>query len=219
MLNITAMFFLHTGGGYECSRDRCGETRNEQHACHCSDDCLARGDCCTNYKKLCKGLQLYLTSSLQMFRGFCPLLISPTMRCNEDVSFYYKSACVCVTCVKKYEHSISVVDLESWNLENTTFEFIDTMFLYWCWPKKAGHLWSQLLALKSILGRFNWGQMHLSGPVSLLGLILFLKDMLLRNSSSASVSVAHRAEICHVFTLLVQKYLFMPVRLCYHRSN
>lgn len=62
MLNITAMFFLHTEGGYECSRDRCGETRNEQHACHCSDDCLARGDCCTNYKKLCKGLQLYLTS-------------------------------------------------------------------------------------------------------------------------------------------------------------
>lgn len=52
---------------------------------------------------------------LQMFRGFCPLLISPTMRCNEDVSFYYKSACVCVTCVKKYEHSISVVDLESFS--------------------------------------------------------------------------------------------------------
>uniref|UniRef100_A0A7N8WPM1 Ectonucleotide pyrophosphatase/phosphodiesterase 2 n=1 Tax=Mastacembelus armatus TaxID=205130 RepID=A0A7N8WPM1_9TELE len=41
--------------GYECRKDRCGETRNEQHACHCSDDCLARGDCCTNYKTLCKG--------------------------------------------------------------------------------------------------------------------------------------------------------------------
>uniref|UniRef100_A0A3B5AZG4 Ectonucleotide pyrophosphatase/phosphodiesterase 2 n=1 Tax=Stegastes partitus TaxID=144197 RepID=A0A3B5AZG4_9TELE len=46
---------LRTEGGYECSKDRCGETRNEQHACHCSDDCLSRGDCCTNYKKLCKG--------------------------------------------------------------------------------------------------------------------------------------------------------------------
>uniref|UniRef100_A0A8C4NK51 SMB domain-containing protein n=1 Tax=Dicentrarchus labrax TaxID=13489 RepID=A0A8C4NK51_DICLA len=46
---------LRTEGGYECSKDRCGETRNEQHACHCSDDCLARGDCCTNYKTLCKG--------------------------------------------------------------------------------------------------------------------------------------------------------------------
>ncbi|KAM7382386.1 hypothetical protein PAMP_002115 [Pampus punctatissimus] len=46
---------LRTEGGYECSKDRCGETRNDQHACHCSDDCLARGDCCTNYKTLCKG--------------------------------------------------------------------------------------------------------------------------------------------------------------------
>lgn len=52
--------FLYTDGGYECSKDRCGETRNEQHACHCSDDCLTRGDCCTNYKTLCKGLQLQI---------------------------------------------------------------------------------------------------------------------------------------------------------------
>ncbi|KAG7251906.1 hypothetical protein CRUP_031634, partial [Coryphaenoides rupestris] len=47
---------LRTEGGYECTKDRCGETRNDQHACHCSEDCLARGDCCTNYKSLCKGL-------------------------------------------------------------------------------------------------------------------------------------------------------------------
>ncbi|XP_056141794.1 ectonucleotide pyrophosphatase/phosphodiesterase family member 2 isoform X2 [Lampris incognitus] len=46
---------LRTEGGYECTKDRCGETRNEQHACHCSEDCLTRGDCCTNYKTLCKG--------------------------------------------------------------------------------------------------------------------------------------------------------------------
>ncbi|KAM9309834.1 autotaxin isoform 3-T3 [Pholidichthys leucotaenia] len=46
---------LRTEGGFECSKDRCGETRNDQHACHCSDDCLNRGDCCTNYRKLCKG--------------------------------------------------------------------------------------------------------------------------------------------------------------------
>ncbi|KAF3840323.1 hypothetical protein F7725_019040 [Dissostichus mawsoni] len=46
---------LRTEGGYECSKDRCGETRNEHHACHCSEDCLARGDCCTNYRTLCKG--------------------------------------------------------------------------------------------------------------------------------------------------------------------
>ncbi|XP_043117298.1 ectonucleotide pyrophosphatase/phosphodiesterase family member 2-like isoform X3 [Puntigrus tetrazona] len=46
---------LKTAGGFECSKDRCGETRNEQHACHCSEDCMAKGDCCTNYRSLCKG--------------------------------------------------------------------------------------------------------------------------------------------------------------------
>ena len=51
----------YTEGGYECSKDRCGETRNEHHACHCSEDCLARGDCCTNYRTLCKGLPLSWT--------------------------------------------------------------------------------------------------------------------------------------------------------------
>ncbi|XP_065102349.1 autotaxin isoform X1 [Paramisgurnus dabryanus] len=45
---------LKTDGGFECSKDRCGETRNEHHACHCSEDCMAKGDCCTNYKSLCK---------------------------------------------------------------------------------------------------------------------------------------------------------------------
>ncbi|XP_049336513.1 ectonucleotide pyrophosphatase/phosphodiesterase family member 2 isoform X2 [Astyanax mexicanus] len=46
---------LRTEGGFQCSKERCGETRNDQHACHCSDDCLTKGDCCTNYKTLCKG--------------------------------------------------------------------------------------------------------------------------------------------------------------------
>ncbi|CAB1351086.1 unnamed protein product, partial [Coregonus sp. 'balchen'] len=44
---------LKTAGGFECSEDRCGETRNDEHACHCSEDCLEKGDCCTNYKALC----------------------------------------------------------------------------------------------------------------------------------------------------------------------
>uniref|UniRef100_A0A8C2F2X0 SMB domain-containing protein n=1 Tax=Cyprinus carpio TaxID=7962 RepID=A0A8C2F2X0_CYPCA len=30
---------LKTVGDFEYSKDRCGETRNEQHACHCSEDC------------------------------------------------------------------------------------------------------------------------------------------------------------------------------------
>uniref|UniRef100_A0A3B5B920 Ectonucleotide pyrophosphatase/phosphodiesterase family member 2-like n=1 Tax=Stegastes partitus TaxID=144197 RepID=A0A3B5B920_9TELE len=46
---------LKTEGGFECTQDRCGEERNENHACHCSEDCLERGDCCSNYKSLCKG--------------------------------------------------------------------------------------------------------------------------------------------------------------------
>uniref|UniRef100_W5LEL5 Ectonucleotide pyrophosphatase/phosphodiesterase 2 n=1 Tax=Astyanax mexicanus TaxID=7994 RepID=W5LEL5_ASTMX len=46
---------LKTAGGFECSEDRCGENRNEDYACQCSEDCLEKGDCCTNYKSLCKG--------------------------------------------------------------------------------------------------------------------------------------------------------------------
>ncbi|XP_056154936.1 ectonucleotide pyrophosphatase/phosphodiesterase family member 2 [Lampris incognitus] len=45
---------LKTAGGFECTKDRCGEDRNEDHACHCSADCMERGDCCTNYKSLCQ---------------------------------------------------------------------------------------------------------------------------------------------------------------------
>ncbi|XP_038600978.1 ectonucleotide pyrophosphatase/phosphodiesterase family member 2 isoform X1 [Tachyglossus aculeatus] len=46
---------LKTARGWECTKDRCGEARNEENACHCSEDCLARGDCCTNYQVVCKG--------------------------------------------------------------------------------------------------------------------------------------------------------------------
>uniref|UniRef100_A0A669DKF6 Ectonucleotide pyrophosphatase/phosphodiesterase 2 n=1 Tax=Oreochromis niloticus TaxID=8128 RepID=A0A669DKF6_ORENI len=64
---------LRTEGGYECSKDRCGETRNEQRACHCSDDCLARGDCCTSYKKLCKGDTSWLQDDCEEIKApECP---------------------------------------------------------------------------------------------------------------------------------------------------
>ncbi|XP_048364554.1 ectonucleotide pyrophosphatase/phosphodiesterase family member 2 [Sphaerodactylus townsendi] len=46
---------LKTAGGWECTKERCGETRNEDYACQCSEDCLARGDCCTNFQVVCKG--------------------------------------------------------------------------------------------------------------------------------------------------------------------
>lgn len=48
--------------GWECTKDRCGEVRNEENACHCSEDCLSRGDCCTNYQVVCKGTCLSTTS-------------------------------------------------------------------------------------------------------------------------------------------------------------
>ncbi|XP_045575264.1 ectonucleotide pyrophosphatase/phosphodiesterase family member 2 isoform X2 [Salmo salar] len=64
---------LRTEGGFECSKERCGETRNDQHACHCSEDCLAKGDCCTNYKTLCKGDTTWLQDDCEDIRSHeCP---------------------------------------------------------------------------------------------------------------------------------------------------
>ncbi|XP_012681906.1 ectonucleotide pyrophosphatase/phosphodiesterase family member 2 [Clupea harengus] len=64
---------LKTEGRYECSKERCGETRNDQHACHCSEDCLAKGDCCTNYKSLCKGDVPWLTEECEEITSHeCP---------------------------------------------------------------------------------------------------------------------------------------------------
>uniref|UniRef100_A0A8C7L6Q0 Ectonucleotide pyrophosphatase/phosphodiesterase 2 n=1 Tax=Oncorhynchus kisutch TaxID=8019 RepID=A0A8C7L6Q0_ONCKI len=64
---------LRTEGGFECSKERCGETRKDQHACHCSEDCLAKGDCCTNYKTLCKGDTTWLQDDCEDIRTHeCP---------------------------------------------------------------------------------------------------------------------------------------------------
>ncbi|XP_057184747.1 ectonucleotide pyrophosphatase/phosphodiesterase family member 2 isoform X1 [Triplophysa rosa] len=64
---------LKTEGGFECSKERCGETRNEQHACHCSEDCMAKGDCCTNYRSLCKGDVPWLQEECEEIKNHeCP---------------------------------------------------------------------------------------------------------------------------------------------------
>ncbi|KAM9419465.1 autotaxin isoform 2-T2 [Salvelinus alpinus] len=64
---------LKTAGGFECSEDRCGETRNDDHACHCSEDCLVKGDCCTNYKALCKGDTKWVDDECEEITGpECP---------------------------------------------------------------------------------------------------------------------------------------------------
>ncbi|XP_057210158.1 ectonucleotide pyrophosphatase/phosphodiesterase family member 2 isoform X1 [Triplophysa rosa] len=73
---------LKTAGGFECSKERCGEVRNEDYACQCSEDCLERGDCCTNYRSLCTGDSSWLDGECEEIKspecpaGFiCPPLI------------------------------------------------------------------------------------------------------------------------------------------------
>uniref|UniRef100_A0A3Q2C9W6 Ectonucleotide pyrophosphatase/phosphodiesterase 2 n=1 Tax=Cyprinodon variegatus TaxID=28743 RepID=A0A3Q2C9W6_CYPVA len=64
---------LKTAGGFQCSRERCGETRNDDHACHCSDDCLEKGDCCSNYKSTCRGETSWLEDSCEDIKSpECP---------------------------------------------------------------------------------------------------------------------------------------------------
>ncbi|XP_062320727.1 ectonucleotide pyrophosphatase/phosphodiesterase family member 2 isoform X2 [Osmerus eperlanus] len=64
---------LRTEGGFECSKERCGEARKDQHACHCSEDCLAKGDCCTNYRTICKGDTSWLQDECEEIKTHeCP---------------------------------------------------------------------------------------------------------------------------------------------------
>uniref|UniRef100_A0A8C4Y7A5 SMB domain-containing protein n=1 Tax=Gopherus evgoodei TaxID=1825980 RepID=A0A8C4Y7A5_9SAUR len=52
--NSCCFDFDELSRGWECTKDRCGEARNEENACHCSEDCLTEEDCCTNYQAVCK---------------------------------------------------------------------------------------------------------------------------------------------------------------------
>uniref|UniRef100_A0A3Q3JSX3 SMB domain-containing protein n=1 Tax=Monopterus albus TaxID=43700 RepID=A0A3Q3JSX3_MONAL len=64
---------LKTAGGFKCTQERCGEERNDDHACHCSDDCLDKGDCCSNYKSLCKGETSWLQDDCEEIKSAeCP---------------------------------------------------------------------------------------------------------------------------------------------------
>ncbi|XP_068094067.1 autotaxin isoform X2 [Hyperolius riggenbachi] len=49
---------------WSCS-NKCGETRNEDSLCHCSDDCLSKGDCCTDYLVSCKGASRWSTGDCE----------------------------------------------------------------------------------------------------------------------------------------------------------
>uniref|UniRef100_A0A667XCB1 Ectonucleotide pyrophosphatase/phosphodiesterase 2 n=1 Tax=Myripristis murdjan TaxID=586833 RepID=A0A667XCB1_9TELE len=64
---------LKTAGGFECTAERCGEERNDDHACHCSEDCLQKGDCCTNYKSVCKGETAWVQDDCEEIKSAeCP---------------------------------------------------------------------------------------------------------------------------------------------------
>uniref|UniRef100_A0A3Q3A3D5 Ectonucleotide pyrophosphatase/phosphodiesterase 2 n=1 Tax=Kryptolebias marmoratus TaxID=37003 RepID=A0A3Q3A3D5_KRYMA len=65
---------LKTERGFECTEARCGEERNENYACHCSDDCLERGDCCSNYKSMCQGA---------FYETFCEY-VKINCKCDSD---------------------------------------------------------------------------------------------------------------------------------------
>lgn len=58
---------------WECTKDRCGESRSDQNKCHCSDDCLKSGDCCTNFKNVCQGEADWVSGSCEdITTASCP---------------------------------------------------------------------------------------------------------------------------------------------------
>ncbi|XP_051925798.1 ectonucleotide pyrophosphatase/phosphodiesterase family member 2-like isoform X2 [Hippocampus zosterae] len=64
---------LKTAGRFECRPERCGEERRDEHACHCTDDCLEKGDCCSNYKAVCKGEESWLQGDCEeIITAECP---------------------------------------------------------------------------------------------------------------------------------------------------
>ncbi|XP_077455645.1 autotaxin isoform X5 [Stigmatopora argus] len=75
-------------GGYECSKGRCGEIRNENHSCHCSNDCLARGDCCTNYRTCCKGDTSWLQDECDDMK---------TVECPAGKLRFLETSITCIT--------------------------------------------------------------------------------------------------------------------------
>ncbi|XP_069776682.1 autotaxin isoform X4 [Narcine bancroftii] len=61
------------GRVWECSKERCGEARNEDYTCQCSEDCMSRGDCCTNYKVTCKGEMRWVNEDCEDLKTLdCP---------------------------------------------------------------------------------------------------------------------------------------------------
>uniref|UniRef100_A0A7N8Y4Y9 SMB domain-containing protein n=1 Tax=Mastacembelus armatus TaxID=205130 RepID=A0A7N8Y4Y9_9TELE len=91
---------LKTAGGFECTQDRCGEDRNDDHACHCSDDCLEKGDCCSNYKSLCKGETSWVQDDCEEIKtAECPT--HPDV-CQDSLALQHRAlvTLLCGICVQ-----------------------------------------------------------------------------------------------------------------------
>ncbi|XP_061093183.1 venom phosphodiesterase CdcPDE [Conger conger] len=50
---------------WECTKLRCGEKRMSNSKCHCSDDCLGAGDCCTNFNSVCQGKRQWVQDTCE----------------------------------------------------------------------------------------------------------------------------------------------------------
>ncbi|XP_067881145.1 ectonucleotide pyrophosphatase/phosphodiesterase family member 3-like isoform X2 [Heterodontus francisci] len=58
---------------WTCNKFRCGEMRLPLSRCSCSDDCSQNGDCCTNYKTVCKAVTSWVEDECEeMSAPQCP---------------------------------------------------------------------------------------------------------------------------------------------------
>lgn len=55
------MISIFIAQSWSCNKLRCGEKRMANVLCSCSEDCLEKKDCCTNYKSICKSEVEFLT--------------------------------------------------------------------------------------------------------------------------------------------------------------
>uniref|UniRef100_A0A8C7YXU2 Ectonucleotide pyrophosphatase/phosphodiesterase 2 n=1 Tax=Oryzias sinensis TaxID=183150 RepID=A0A8C7YXU2_9TELE len=115
---------LKTEGGFECRPDRCGEERNENHACHCSEDCLERGDCCSNYKSVCQGETSWVEGDCEEIKSAeCPagFIRPPLIMLSLDgfrASYLKKGKSVIPNIHKlRMTHSLSVVFVSGLSLQ------------------------------------------------------------------------------------------------------
>ncbi|XP_053370745.1 ectonucleotide pyrophosphatase/phosphodiesterase family member 1 [Clarias gariepinus] len=63
ILAVIFILKLHNnqeGKQWTCSKFRCGEERLPSSLCSCAADCERKGDCCTNYYTMCKGVKGWL---------------------------------------------------------------------------------------------------------------------------------------------------------------